>query len=318
MAMDTAVTTTDLAKVSDDTLLPDTYDQLLPVETLVHGEHNPRREQPSARLRRSIQRHGLDRALIVRPDPEQDIHHITDGWQRYQAATDCGWEALPVRIYDTPLAALEATEVASLGRSWSTYDWAQYYESLASEVEASSQQRVIERVAALTDGARSTVTIRKYLDALSLPVEIHPLLRADNAGSEQEWAALQNHNQDVRQYSGLSWDVAARLARQQDSLNKQRVVAIAATAVEFEMSVAEEFVAEAAARPESPLATIRKEVLYGQQHDRYLEVPRVAVRLDHDEKQAIMEHCHQTRQSLSEIVTERIEALAQDVAENSS
>lgn len=313
MAMDKAVTTTDSERISDETLLPDTYDQLLRVERLIHGEHNPRREQPSARLRRSIQRHGLDRALIVRPDPEQDIYHITDGWQRYQAATDCGWEVLPVRIYETPLAALEATEVASIGLSWSTYDWAQYYESLASEVEAESRQRLIERVANLTDGARSTVTIRKYLDALSLPVEIHPLLREDNAGSEHAWAALKNHNPDVRQYSGLSWEVAARLARYQDSLNKQRVVGIAATAVEFEMSVAEEFVAEAAARPEIPLATIRQEVLYGQQHDRYLEVPRVAVRLDHDEKQAIMEHCHQTHQSLSKIVTERIEALAQDV-----
>ncbi len=317
MAMNTVVTTTDPEKISDDTLLPDTYDQLLPVETLVHGKHNPRREQPSARLRRSIQRHGLDRALIVRPDPEEEIYHITDGWQRYQAATDCGWEVLPVRIYETTLAALEATEVASLGRSWSTHDWAQYYESLASEVEAESRQRVIERVAALTDGARSTVTIRKYLDALSLPVEVHPLLRADNAGSEQVWAALRNHNPDVRQYRGLPWEVAAQLARQQDSSDKQRVVAIAAHAVEFEMAAAEEFVAEAAARPEDSLATIRNEVLYGQQHDQYLEVPRVAVRLDHEEKQAIMEHCHQTRQSLSEIVTERIEALAQDIAESS-
>jgi ParB/RepB/Spo0J family partition protein len=318
MAMDKVVRTADSERTVDETLLPDTYDTLLPVEMLVHGEHNPRREQPRPRLRRSIQRHGLDRALIVRPDPEQDIYHITDGWQRYQAATDRGWEALPVRIYDTPLAALEATEVASLGRSWSTYDWAQYYESLASEAEAESRQRVIERVAKLTDGARSTVTIRKYLDALSLPAEIHPLLQANKAGSKQSWAALKNHNPEIRQYNGLSWEVAARLARQQDSLPKQRVVGIGATAVEFERSVAEEFVAEAAARSETALATIRQEVLYGKQHESYLEVPRVAVRLGTDEKQAIMEHCHKTRQSLSEIVTERIEALAQDAVENSS
>jgi ParB-like chromosome segregation protein Spo0J len=317
MTMDKTVTTPESENTSDEPLLPDTYDELVPVETLKHGEHNPRREQPTARLRRSIQRHGLDRALIVRPDPDQEVYHITDGWQRYQAATDCGWEVLPVRVYETPLAALEATEVASLGRSWSTYDWAQYYQSLANEVEAESRQRVIERVAELTDGARTAVTIRKYLDALSLPVETHPLLRDDNAGSEHAWAALKNHNPDVRQYNGLSWDVAARLARHQDSLNKQRVVAIAANAVEYEITVAEEFVAEAAARPETPLARIGQEVLYGDQHDRYLEVPRVAVRLDHDEKQAIMNHCHQTRQSLSEIVTERIEALAQEVVEDS-
>lgn len=307
----------ELASPSDDpAMLPDGYDCLVPIEQLVHGEHNPRKVQPSPTLRRSVERRGLNQSLIVRPDPDRDVYHITDGWQRYQAATDCGWEELPVRIYETPLAALEATELDSIVREWTTYQWAQYYQSLAAEVVAESRQQLVETIAARTDGARSTVTIRKYLDALSLPVEIQPLLRGDNAGSEQAWAALQNHNPDVRQYSGLSWEVAARLARQQDSVCKQRVIAIAATAVEFEMAVAEEFVAEAAARPGIPLATIRQEVLYGQQHDRYLEVPRVAVRLDHDEKQAIMEHCHQTRQSLSEIVTERIEALAQDVVEN--
>jgi ParB/RepB/Spo0J family partition protein len=315
MATEDVVMTIDPEGTVDEALLPDAYDKVVPVEKLVHGEHNPRRVQPTERLRQSIQRHGIDQALIVRPDPEADLYHITDGWQRYQAATDCGWTALPVRVYETALAALEATEVASLGRSWSPYDWAQYYDSLASELEAGSRQQLIERVAALTDGARTAATIRKYLDALSLPEEIHPLLREDNGGSKQAWAALKNHNPEVRQYDGLPWEVAARLARQQERVNKERVIAIAATAVEFDTPARKEFVGEAVGRPETPVTTIRQEVLYGHQHTRYLEVPRVAVRLDHDEKQAIMDHCHQTRKSLSEIVTERIEGLAQEVAE---
>src|SRR6056297_1613749 len=116
-------------------LLPDTYDELLPVGQLIHGEHNPRRVRPSETLKQSIAGFGINKPLIVRPDPnENDVYHITDGWQRYQAAVSCGWEHLPVRIYEDTLDALEATEMESIVREWSTYEWAQYCRSLAEEI----------------------------------------------------------------------------------------------------------------------------------------------------------------------------------------
>lgn len=317
MATEDAVTPRSSETPIDETLLPDAYDRLVSVEKLVHGEHNPRRVQPTATLRRSITRRGLNQALIVRPDPDTDVYHITDGWQRYQAATDCGWEELPVVVYDSALAALEATEVDSIVREWTTYQWAQYYQSLAAEVDAASRQQLVETVATMTDGARSPVTVRKYLDALSLPEEVHLLLSDERAGSEQEWAALKNHNPAVRQYGGLWWDVAAQLAREMSSLDRSRVVGIAANAVAFETQAdASEFVSDAAARPETPLETIRKEVLYGQEHDRYLEVPRVAVKMNREQKQAIMKHCRENRRSLTDIVTERIISLAGDAEHN--
>lgn len=166
----------------DPELLPAEYDQLIATELLIHGDHNPRKVHPSSTLRRSIQHRGINRALIVRPDPDNDYYHITDGWQRYQAATDCGWEYLPVKVYDSVMAALEATEVESIVREWSTYEWAQYCRSLATEVKANSRQQRVEKVAEVTDKARSPYTIRKYLDVLELPNEIHPLSVPHKAG----------------------------------------------------------------------------------------------------------------------------------------
>ena len=298
----------------DAELLPAEYDELIAANLLVHGEHNPRRVQPSSTLRRSIRHRGLNRPLIVRPDPDTDCYHITDGWQRYQAATDCGWEYLPVRVYESPLAALEATELESIVREWSTYEWAQYCRSLATEIEADSRQQRVEKIAELTDKARSPYTIRKYLDVLELPEEIHSLLVDGPVGDAQSWQALQNHNPDVRQYRGLPWGVAAQLARNQSDLPRGRVLGIAAWAVEFETkSDAQEFVVTATEDPQKPLETIRKEVLFGQQHTRYLEVPRSQVRLTREEKRAVMEHCAETKQSLTDLVRAEIKALVDEL-----
>jgi ParB/RepB/Spo0J family partition protein len=303
----------------DAELLPAEYDQLIAAESLVHGKHNPRREQPSATLRRSVQHRGINRPLIVRLDSEDDSYHITDGWQRYQAATDCGWEYLPARVYESLRAALTATEVESIVNQWTTYEWAQYFQSLATDVAADSRQQRVEKVAALTDKARSPYTVRKYLDVLELPEEIHSLLVDGPAGDEQSWYALQNYNPDVRQYSELPWDVAALLGRNISKLPHDRVLGIAALAVEFETkNGAQEFVETAIQNPQRPLESVRKEVLFGRQHARYLEIPRVHIRLTREEKRAIMEHCADTNQALTDLVTSEIKSLVEEVTTGQS
>ena len=284
------------------------------MDSLIHGTHNPRRVTPSEELRTSIAETGISNPLIVRPDASDDVYHITDGWQRYQAATECGWERLPVRIHETALDALAATETASIVREWSTYEWAQYCQSVANELEAESTQELAELVAART--VKSPRTVRRYFDVLSLPAEIHPLLVNGSAGTSQQWTALKHHNSEVRRYDGLSWTVAGYLARRQAAISQDRVIGIAAMAVEFEHSDdAMEFIDRAVEAADMPLATVRKEVLFGQQHPRYLEVPRVAVALDREEKQAVMEHCHQHRRSLTDVVAKAIHSLATDVTE---
>jgi len=288
--------------------LPSTFDELIPVDKLVYGEYNPRRVQPKDALRKSIRRDGLNHPLIVRPDTEHDVYHITDGWQRYQAATDCGWEQLPANVYDTALEALEATETASIVREWSKYDWANYAQSLAAQFEADSRTALIEQVADQT--IYRPQAVRGHLDVMSLPDVIHPLLKSGPDGSTQDWDVLRNYNDDVRQYGDLWWSVATRLARGQSSVPRSRIIAIATQTVEFELADdAMEFVELALGNPDTDLETLRRQVLLGSHHDQYLSVPRVSVRLDADEKKAVMDYCHQNRISLSEIVTEKIESL---------
>lgn len=310
------VETRDGSKI-DHEALPASFDELISVDKLVHGEHNPRRVQPKDALRKSIRRDGLDRPLIVRPDVEHDVYHITDGWQRYQAATDCGWEHLPVKVYDTVLDALKATETASIVREWSKYEWAKYCQSLAEQFEANSRSALIEQVAVQT--IHSPPTVRRYLDVMSLPSELHPVLKNGPEGGTQEWAAIRNYNDDVRQFSGLWWTVAAQIARGQSAVDRSRIVAIAAQAVEFELADdAMEFVELALDNPQIDLDTLRRQVLLGSHHSQYLLVPRVPVRLQSEKKQALLEYCHRNRTSLSELVTENIESLADEVADESS
>jgi len=299
-------------------LLPDTYDELLPVGQLIHGEHNPRRVRPSETLKQSIAGFGINKPLIVRPDPnENDVYHITDGWQRYQAAVSCGWEHLPVRIYEDTLDALEATEMESIVREWSTYEWAQYCRSLADEIETNTESKAerARQVAART--SREADTVRRYIDVLSLPDEIHVLLSDGPEGDEQQWSALKNFNSNVRQYGDLQWQVADRLARNQSDLSEQRIIEIAATAVEFRtVEQGIEFVDLAVTNPEMRVDVLHRKVLFGKDYEQYLVVPRVSVKLSTKEKRAIMDHCHEERKPLSEIVSESITSLADEVTED--
>ena len=304
--------------VPDPELLPDEDHTLVPIEKLIHGEHNPRRVPPKKRLRQSISGSGINRPLIVRPDPTEDVYHIIDGWQRYQAATDCGWELLPVKICETLLEAFEETNMASMGRrEWTIYDRAQFCRSLYEELKTDedSKMAVARRVGSQLD--RDPNAVRRYVNVLSLPDVIHPLLSNGPDGTDKQWTVLKNYNPDVRQYSGLWWEVANVLATRQSEVSQDRLIAIAAHAVAFDDHTdAKEFIKTAVADDQRPLDMIRREVLTGNNHDQYLIIPRVAVRLSPEEKQAMMDHCHQNRISLSDIVTEAITSLADGVTED--
>lgn len=306
------------AEAPDPALLPDEEHTLVHISKLEHGEYNPRRVRPKDSLKRSVNNSGINRPLIVRPDPEDDLYHITDGWQRYQAALDAGWELLPVKICETTVEALDQTGLASIGsREWSPYEWARFSRSVANEVqgEDDSKMDVVHRVANVID--RGPTTVRQYLNVMSLPEAIHPLLTTGPDGSAQQWAQLQNYNEDVRQYSGLTLQVADRLATQQSAVcSDDRLIGIAAHAVEFSDSEdAIEFIELAVEEDEKRLERVQREVLVGSDHSEYLVVPQTAVKLSSEKKQAVIEDCHQKRRSISDIVTEAITSLADELTE---
>ena len=307
------------ADTPDPTLLPDEEYTLVHISKLVHGEHNPRRVQPKETLKRSVKGSGINRPLIVRSDPEKDLYHITDGWQRYQAAINAGWELLPVKICDTTLEALDRTGLDSIGRrEWGPYEWARFCRSVAREVQSDgdSKMDIARRVADVID--REPNTVRQYLNVLSLPEVIHPLLTIGPDGSFKQWSHLQSHNKDVRQYSGLTLQVADRLASQQSSISSEnRLIGIAAYAVEFsEPEDAIEFIELAVEDDDQRLDMVQREVLVGSNHSQYLIAPRVAVKLPAEKKQAVMEHCHQQRRPLSDIVSEAVTSLADELTED--
>lgn len=306
------------AEAPDPALLPDEEHTLVHISKLEHGEYNPRRVRPKDSLKRSVNNSGINQPLIVRPDPEDDLYHITDGWQRYQAALDAGWELLPVKICETTVEALDQTGLASIGRrEWSPYEWARFSRSVANEVqgEDDSKMDVVHRVVNVID--RGPTTVRQYLNVMSLPEVIHPLLTTGPDGSAQQWAQLQNYNEDVRQYSGLTLQVADRLATQQSAVcSDDRLIGIAAHAVEFSDSEdAIEFIELAVEEDEKRLERVQREVLVGSDHSEYLIAPQTAVKLSSEKKQAVIEDCHQKRRSISDIVTEAITSLADELTE---
>lgn len=296
--------------------LPDQYDALISVDRLIHGKHNPRNVPPTDELRASIDTDGIDRALIVRPDPDSDRYHITDGWQRYQAATDCGWEQLPVTVYETVLEALAATERTSLGREWTTYDRARFYRSIAAELDTEGQtpREIACRIA--DDRAPTAQTVQRYLEALSLPAVVHPLFNNGPDGTETQWQALQNHNESVRRYGGLSWRVVGRLGRRarEHDLSERRVLKIAANAVKYDTETALEFVEAAASNPDVPIQVIKQRTQQAGRHGRYFQIPRITLDLSEQEQQVLMSYCAEQRRQLSSVVEAQMRSLIEELA----
>ena len=311
------------AAAPDPELLPDEEYTLVHISKLVHGKHNPRRVRPKETLRQSVEGSGINHPLIVWLEPNDGVYHITDGWQRYQAAIDAGWELLPVKICDNILEALDQTKLESAGRrEWSRYDWAQFCQSMAEELNNEEDPKknidIIRRVAEAAD--LTVRTVKRYLNVLSLPQVIHPLLMIGPDGTAQQWAQLKNYNQDVRQYKGLRLKVANRLAELQSTVQSdERIIAIAAYAVEFsEPETAVEFIELAIENDGQRLDMVQRDVLIGRDHNQYLIVPRVAIKLSAEERRSVMDHCHQQRRQLSDIVSEAIISLTDDLVENES
>jgi len=293
--------------------LPPGYDKLVNIEQLDHGEHNPRCVAPKDELVDSIARHGIQQPLIVWYDETKEVYHVTDGWQRYQAATQLGWEKLPVVTHDTALEALEAAESASIVREWSTYHWACHCQSAAKEITAQSYNERIKQVA--TRVSKSESTIDRYLAALALPQEVHILFSEGPEGSEQEWQALENHNETVRRYGDLSWVVAAKIGRayRAGEISQSRAIALAANAVCYELDLATSFVELGCDEPEWPVQTIHRLVQQNAGDGEYLQVPRVSVPLAKGQKQQVMEYCAEKRIPLSELVSTHLQEFAEEL-----
>lgn len=298
-------------------LLPDAFDELVPIEQLVHGKHNPRRVPPTPALQRSVANHGLQRPLVVHQPEDADMHQITDGWQRYQAATSAGWTHLPVRIHETALAALGSAERESLSKEFTTYQWAKHCRAIAREIEASSRHERAQKVVAITDSARAVPTVKRYLRVLELPEPVHVLLRDGPDETEQAWQALQNHNPDVRRYGDLSWVVANEIAKGRDAVDESRLIGIAAWAVTFgDCEQAKEFVRAAVETPDRRLDQVARQTRFNGQLERRFVVPRVAVPVAPDEKDALMDELSSGTQSMSELIIEHVQQLAAEACDD--
>jgi ParB/RepB/Spo0J family partition protein len=301
-----------------DSRLPDTYDELAPVERLRHGEHNVRRTTPSENLVRSIERDGIESPLIVRrPESGSSVFHVTDGWQRYQAARELGWRTLPVRIYDDTIEALQAAERNSIVDEWTTFQAARHVQSLYQESnsDATDESELLAEIADRT--SRSVQTVERYLKAFKLPTELHPLLKDRQNITDADYQPLKNHREDVQQYDGLSWQVAKHLGEYRDTVSDDFLIEVALETLDYNSSNAIELVHELLS-DDTDTETIqmaRYKLFNGvsiNEEDRML-VPRFTMRLDPDKREALMDHIQSRKIHLTDAVEERVKQYAEDV-----
>lgn len=301
----------------DSNRLPDDYDKMVSLDRLKHGEHNVRRVPPSPDLVKSIERHGIQQALIVRPDPEDNQFHVTDGWQRYQAAMQVGFNELPVNIYDDVIEALNQAELYSTVDEWNTYHHASHCQSLAEELEGAVDGNLVDEVTKRVN--RSPRQVKRYLKALSLPEEIYPLLKESDNTKDAEWLPLKNYarnkESNIKQRN-LQWDAAAKLGEFSDELGDEELIRLAAYASGLDdTETAIEFIEEAVENPDLTLSEVYHGLMHGGEHEDYLQVPTVAIKMEKENRRAIMDFCDKQRVSIADIAEHQMREFAEKVKE---
>jgi len=299
-----------------DGRLPDNYDAVVPSERLRHGEHNVRVSAPSETLKRSIEKDGIEKPLITRrPSADSELLHVTDGWQRYQAAVELGWQELPVKIYNNTMAALEAAERNSIVDEWTTFHAASHVSSLYQElpVDEMGEADTIAHIADRT--ARSQQTVRRYLNAFSLPEALHPLLKKRGNITDAEWQAVENYRDDVRQYDGFSWQVAAEAGQRADQVSDERLIRVMLATLGHTSNDGIELVRELIDNPDCSIRMAEYRLFdgVGPDEERSMHVPQFSLTIDEEKKSAILDYCHQNRIHLSDVVEQRVREFADQV-----
>ncbi|MBI4081739.1 MAG: ParB/RepB/Spo0J family partition protein [Candidatus Lambdaproteobacteria bacterium] len=144
----------------------------LPVERIVAGAHQPRRQflpEQTEALARSIRSQGVIQPVIVRPHPqERGAYELVAGERRWRAVRALGWPTIPAIVRDIPEAGLlEAALVENLQREALTpIEEAQAYRTLL-DGYGYTQETLARRVGK----ERSTVANLVRLLALPLAVQ---------------------------------------------------------------------------------------------------------------------------------------------------
>lgn len=305
--------------MSRENRLPDGYDELVPKERLYHDQHNVRRVPPSDRLKRSIEKDGIRSPLVVRRVEDKHSYGVVDGWQRYQAATSLGWDELPAEVYTDSLAALEAAETQSIVTEWTTYQAATHVQSLYNELggqESTSghDHAILQQVADRT--ARSRSTVKRYLQALSIPGYLHPLLKERANVTEEEWLALENYEPEIRQYDGVAWRVAAEVGKHRASLSEERQRRLLLAAVGYDADDGVTLVRDGIEDRDAPIDLLQYRLEGTGQYQGWLRVPQTGVNLNETQKEALLEYCRRRKIHLSDIVAQQIQKIAATVAED--
>lgn len=300
-----------------DTRLPDTYDKLISVERLRHGEHNVRRSTPSQNLVRSIERDGFEKPLIVRrPEPDAPVFHVTDGWQRYQAARELGWREVPVREYADTMAALQAAERNSIVDEWTTYQAARHVQSLYQELspDADDESELLAKIGDRT--SRTARTVERYLKAFQLPETLHPLLKERENITDADYQPLENHRSDVRQYGGLSWQVAKHLGEYRGEVSDDLLIEVALASLDYDSSDAIKLLHEVL-DDGTDVKTIQMaeyKLFSGVSIDqeKRMLIPRFTMTLPPEKREALMDHIQSRKIHLTDAVEEQIKEYADE------
>jgi ParB/RepB/Spo0J family partition protein len=302
-----------------DGRLPDNYDAVVSCDRLRHGKHNVRVSSPSGNLKRSIEKDGIEKPLITRrPSADSELLHVTDGWQRYQAAVELGWQELPVNIYEDTMAALEAAERNSIVDEWTTFQAASHVSSLYQELPTDDTNEA-ETIAHISDRtARSEQTVYRYLNALNLPEVLHPLLKKRANITEAEWQALENYRDDVRQYDGISWQVAAEAGQRAADVDDERLIRIMLATLGYTSTNGIELVQELINDPDKSIRMAEFSLFSGvaPEEERLMHVPQFSLTIKEEKKSAVLDYCHANRMHLSDVVEQRVREFAEQVEDD--
>lgn len=296
--------------------LPSDYDKIVPIENLRCDPLNPREEPPSGDLIDSMGKLGIQRALITRPDEEEDYYLVTNGWERVQAAWKLGWSQLPIKEYQDPLDAMKFARIESVVNDWDWYCKFVHIVKYYGECKKKDMNHHEAIARTVDDNDVSHETVRRYLRIWSLPPSVKSLLKLPYNRTDDEWNLLKKFNPNIKRYPDAIGVLAAAELASQHGISEERMLEIATNILDKRAAKARKIIKEACKKDNRmiPIREIIDKVMTGHSHPEVFSLPS-CILISPKDKNIIMKHITKRRISLIDFLRELLNDYAWSLRE---
>ena len=254
----------------------DYVERSVPIEKLYLDLKNPRIEDPSEELIKSVKKDGVKEPLITWQKNENKIL-ICDGWERYQAGIMANLTEFTCHVYTDHLKALKRAKLVSIVKPWTKYQKYKFckifYDTCIEE--GMTEEKALQRT--INDLPYNEQTIYRYLRVMTdLPSTAQSLLKKPKNRTREEWNKLEHYNISFKKKI-LSISVTDAIVQNLKNFSEEKICQIAVDLLGLNATNAKKAIYRVSQNPDIDPFKIITKIVEGYNPETILHVGKFIV-----------------------------------------